>query len=86
MNIENMIEVTLNFITVHPYVTGGILTVVGVFSYFKLKIVLKAIMACLIFGAIVYVVLFFVNLASTGMENTEKLLGNPNQVSDKLKK
>lgn len=86
MNIENMIEAALNFITVHPYVTGGILAVVGVFSYFKLKIVLKAVTACLIFGAIVYVVLFFVNLASTGMENTEKLLGNPNQVSDKLKK
>jgi hypothetical protein len=86
MNIENMIEATLNFITVYPYLTGGILAVVGVFSYFKLKIVLKAITACLIFGAIVYVVLFFVNLASTGMENTEKLLGNPNQVTDKLKK
>ncbi|MDH3405592.1 MAG: hypothetical protein OEM48_01505 [Gammaproteobacteria bacterium] len=86
MNIENMIEAALNFISVHPYATGAILAIAGVFSYFKLKIVLKAVIACLIFGAIVYVVLFFVNLASTGMENTEKLLANPNQVVDKLKK
>lgn len=86
MNFENMVEATLNFITVHPYATGAILAVVGVLSYFKLKVVLKAVTACLIFGAIVYVVLFFVNLASTGMENTEKLLGNPNQAIDRLKK
>ncbi len=81
-----MLETALNFITVHPYATGAILAVVGVLSYFKLKIVLKAVTACLIFGAIVYVVLFIVNLASTGMGNTEKLLGNPNRTIDKLKK
>lgn len=86
MNIENMVDATRDFITLHPYVTGAIFAVVGVFSYFKLKIVLKAVTACLLFGAIVYVVLFFVNLASTGMDNAEKLLGNPDQVIDKLKK
>ena len=81
-----MMETVLNFIATHPYATGAVLAVVGVLSYFKLKIILKAVTICLIIGAIAYVVLFIVNLASTGIENTEKLLGSPNETVDRLKK
>jgi hypothetical protein len=55
-------------------------------AYFKLKLVLKAVTACLILGAIAYIVLFIFNLAATGVENTEKLLGNPDQAIDNLRK
>lgn len=76
-------QVVLDFISAHPYITGGILAGVGLLSYFKLKLVLKAVGACLILGAIAYVLLFIFNLTSTGIDNTEKFRGNPNQVIDR---
>ena len=86
MGLDNLMQGVLEFISTHPYATGGILAVVGVLTYFKFKLVLKAVSACLILGAIAYVVLFIFNLASTGVENTEKFLGNPNQAIDGFRK
>jgi amino acid transporter len=86
MNFENLVQATQDFITAHPYITGAILAVVGVLSYFKLKLILKAVTACLILGIIVYVVLFLVNLASTGVENTEEFLGHPNKAIDRFQR
>ena len=54
-------------------------------AYFKFKIVLKVIIACMILAAIAFVVLFLVNLTSKGMDNSEKFLDNPSQTIDKLR-
>jgi len=86
MNPESLAQEALNFVTAHPYAAGAIVAVVGVLTYFKLKLVLKLITASLILVAIVYVILFIVNLTSTGMESTEKFIGSPNQVIDRMKK
>jgi hypothetical protein len=86
MNLDTLVQVTLDLITAHPYITGAVLAIVGVLSYFKLKLVIKAVTACLILGAVAYVVLFIVNLASTGMDNTEKFRGNPDRVIDKFQR
>jgi hypothetical protein len=74
----------LGFFSAHPYVTIAIAVVVGLLVYFKPKFFLKGVFACLILAAIAYVVLFLVNLTSTGMENTERLLDNPRQTNDRL--
>lgn len=86
MNLESLIQGTLDLISANPYTTGAILAVLGVLAYIKLKLFLKAVTACLILGAIAYIVLYIFNLTSTGMKNTEKFLGNPNQISDKIKR
>lgn len=86
MGIDSLMQGVLEFISAHPYVTGGILAVVGVLSWFKFKLVLKAVTGCLILGAIAYVILFIFELASTGIENTEKFLGHPGQSIDRLQK
>jgi len=82
--MEKLVQAALDFISAHPYTTGGILAVVGVLAWFKLKLVLKAVTACLILGAFAYVIMFIVNLTSTGIDNTEKLLDAPNEAIDKL--
>lgn len=79
-------QTVLDFISAHPYITGGILAVVGLLSYFKIKLVMKAVSACLIVGAIAYLLMFIFNLASTGIENTEKFLGHPDQTIERLRK
>ncbi|GEM_PF-6597795 len=86
MNPESLAQEALNLVTAHPYAAGAIVAVVGVLTYFKLKLVLKLITASLILVAIVYVILFIVNLTSTGMENTKKFVGSPNEVIDRMKK
>ena len=86
MNPESLAQEALNLVTAHPYAAGAIVAVVGVLAYFKFKLVLKLITASLILVAIGYVILFIVNLTSTGMENTEKFIGSPNQVIDRMKK
>ena len=83
MQFENLARSGLNYFFAHPYVTIAFLAVVAVSAYFRFKIAVKLIFACLILAAIAYVVLFLVNLTSTGMENTEKFLGNPSQKIDK---
>jgi hypothetical protein len=45
---------------------------------------MKVIFACLILGAIAYLVLFIVDLTSTGIDNTEKLLDQPSEAIDRL--
>jgi len=83
MALESLTNTVLDFITAHPYITGGILAVVGLLTYFKLKVVLKAITTCLILGGVAYLILFVVNLATTGIQNTEKLLSEPKQTVGK---
>lgn len=75
-------QAVLDFISANPYPTGAVVAVVCVLAYFKLRLVLKAVGAVLILGAIAYVLMFIFNLASTGIENTEKFRGNPNQAID----
>ncbi len=79
-------QVVLDFISAHPYITGGILAAAGLLCYFKLKLVLKAVGAALILGAIAYVLLFIFNLTSTGIENREKFLSDPGQAIDRIQK
>ena len=85
MQFENLVQSGLDYFSAHPYVTVAFLVVVAVSAYFKFKIVLKVFFACLILAAIAYVVLFLVNLTSTGMDHTEKFLDNPSQTIDKLR-
>ena len=85
MNLETLVQTALDLIASHPYTTGAILAVVGVAAWFKLKLVVKAISACLILGVMAYVVMFLFNLTSTGMQNTEKFRGNPGQTVDRLR-
>ena len=85
MQFENLVQSGLNYFSAHPYVSIAFLAVVAVSAYFKFKIVLKVIIACSILAAIAFVVLFLVNLTSTGMDNSEKFLGNPSQTTDKLR-
>lgn len=84
MSLENSTQGALDFVAAYPYVTGAMVAVVGVSAYFKLRLVLKMLVACLAIGAIAYVILFIVELASTGIESTEKFLDQPNQAIDKL--
>ena len=85
MQFENLVRSGLDYFSAHPYVTIVVLVVVAVLAYFRFKTVLKVILACLMLAAIAYVVLFLVNLTSTGMDNTEKFLDNPSQTLDKLR-
>jgi amino acid permease len=84
MRFEALMQGGLDLISDHTYIVGAILAVVAVLAYFKIKLVLKAILACLVIGAIAYVVLFVVDLTSTGIESREKLLDQPNQAIDNL--
>lgn len=86
MNPESLVQKALDLVTAYPYAAVAILGVVVVLAYFNLKLVLKLITAGLILVAIAYVVVFIFNLTSTGMENTEKFLGPPNQEIDRMKK
>lgn len=85
MNPESPMQEALNLVTAYPYAAGAVAAVVGVLAYFKFKLVLKLITASVILVAIVYVILFIVSLTSTGMKNTEKFIGSPNQVIDRMK-
>jgi len=84
MSPENLTQGALDLVAAYPYVTGAMAAAVGVFAYFKLKLVLKMLVACLALGAIAYVILFIVDLTSTGIESTEKFLDRPNQAIDKM--
>jgi hypothetical protein len=84
MGFEALMQGGLDLIADHTYITGAILAAVAVLAYFKIKLVLKMIFACLALGAIAYIVLFIVDLTSTGIESTEKLLEQPNEAIDKL--
>lgn len=79
-------QIVLDFISAHPYITGGILAVVGLLSYFKIKLVIKAVGAVLILGAIAYVLMFLFNLTSTGIEHREKFLSDPGQTIERFQK
>ena len=85
MQFENLVRSGLDYFSAHSYITIAFLVVVAVLAYFKFKIVLKVILACLMLAAIAYVVLFLINLTSTGIDNTEKFLDNPSQTIDKLR-
>lgn len=85
MNLETLVQAALDLVSAHPYTTGAILAVVGILTWFKVKLVMKAIAACLILGAIAYVGMFLLNLLSTGVENTEKFRGSPGDVVDKIR-
>jgi hypothetical protein len=74
----------LGLISDHTYIAGAILAAVAVLAYFTLKLVLKVITASLAIGAIAYVLLFIVDLTSTGMESTEKFRDQPKQTIDRL--
>lgn len=84
MRFEALMQGGLDLISDHAYIVGAILVVIAVLAYFKFKLVLKAILACLVIGVIAYVVLFIFDFTSTGMENKEKFLDQPNQAIDKL--
>lgn len=84
MRFEALMQAGLDLIADHTYISGAILAAAAVLAYFKIRLVLKAILACLVIGAIAYVVLFIVDLTSTGMESREKFLDQPNQAIDKL--
>ena len=86
MNLESLMQGALDLISAHPYTTGAILAVVGFLAYIKLKLFVKAVAVCLILGVFAYIILFIFNLSSTGIKNTEKLLGHPNQISDKIQR
>lgn len=84
MGFEALMQDGFDLITDHAYIAGAILAAVAVLAYFKIKLVLKAILACLVIGAIAYVVLFIVDLTSTGIDSREKFLDQPSQAIDKL--
>lgn len=84
MGFEALMQDGLDLISDHAYIAGAILAAVAVLAYFKIKLVVKAILACLVIGAVAYVVLFIVDLTSTGIDSTEKLLDQPNEVIDKM--
>ncbi|BAV33725.1 hypothetical protein SCL_1414 [Sulfuricaulis limicola] len=84
MEFEALVQGGLDLISSHAYIAAPILAVVAVFAYFKFKLFLKMIFACLVLGTIVYIVLFIVDLTSTGIKSTEKLLDQPNQAIYKL--
>lgn len=84
MGFEALMEGGLDLISDHVYIAGAILAAVAVLAYFKIKLVLKSVLACLVIGAIAYVVLFIVDLTSMGIEGREKLLDQPNEAIDKL--
>lgn len=81
-----MIDTVLNFISEHPYITGGILAAIGLLSYFKIKLVMKAVGAVLILSAIAYVLMFVFSLTSTGIENKEKFISDPGQAIERFQK
>ena len=83
MEFDALMQDGLDLISGHIYMAGAILAAVAVFAYFKFKFFLKMILAFLVLVAIVYFILFIVELTSTGIESTEKLLDEPNQVIDK---
>lgn len=84
MSPENLTQDALDLVAAYPYVTGAVAAVVGVSAYFRLRLVLKMLVSCLAIGAIAYVILFIVDLTSTGIEGREKLLGQPNRAMDAL--
>jgi hypothetical protein len=83
MEFENLVRGGLDYFSAHPYVAIAILAVVAVAAYFKFKLVIKMIMACLILAAIAYVLIFLINLTSTGIDNTGKLRDSPSEAIDK---
>ncbi|MHB1141892.1 MAG: hypothetical protein ACYC1T_09055 [Sulfuricaulis sp.] len=84
MGFEALMKGGFDLISDHTYIAGAILAAIAVLAYFKIKLVLKAILACLGIGAIAYIVLFIVDLTSTGIESREKFLDRPNEAIDKL--
>lgn len=66
-----------NFVQNHAALVIGIVTVFGVLTYLKPKEMFKLTMAVLVLGAIVFVGMFLVDLTSTGIDETNKFMGNP---------
>ena len=54
-----------------------IAVLIGGFIYWKHKGVFKLAMAALVLGAIIYVVMFLVNLTSQGISETQKFTTTP---------
>ena len=65
-----------NFVQNHAALAIGIVTVFGVLTYLKPKEMFKLTMAVLVLGAIVFVGMFLVDLTSTGIDETNKFMGN----------
>lgn len=77
MDITNLIESGLNFFRDHTLWAVLTALVIGAVIYWKPKDMFKLGAACLVVGAVVYVLVFLVDLTTQGIDETKKFTATP---------
>ena len=77
VDISNLVDSGMSFFRDQTLWAVLIVVLIGGFIYWKPKAVFKLAMAALVLGAIIYVVMFLVNLTSQGISDTKKFTTTP---------
>ena len=77
MEINSLVDAGISFF--HDHRLWAILTVlvIGILAYWKLKDMFKLLAAGAVVGAIIFVLLFLVDLTSRGIDETGKFTATP---------
>ena len=76
MYFENLINFGIQFFNSHYYIAIVIFIAVGLFTYFKVKAMLKLVAIGLVFGVIFYFLSLFGKATHTGISQKDKLSNN----------
>ena len=77
VDISNLVDSGMSFFRDQTLWAVLIAVLIGGFIYWKPKAVFKLAMAALVLGAIIYVVMFLVDLTSQGISGTKKFTTTP---------
>ena len=77
VDIDHLVDSGMRFFRDQTLWAVLIAVLIGGFIYWKPKAVFKLAMAALVLGAIIYVVMFLVNLTSQGISETQKFTTTP---------
>ena len=77
MDVNLSVESGLNFFRDHALWSALIALGIGALVYWKPKGMLRLAAACLVLGAVIYVLSFLVDLTSQGIDKAEKFTTTP---------
>ena len=82
MDTDYLVESGVSFFRDHTLWTVLIALVIGTLIYWKPKGMFKLASACLVVGAIIYILSFLVDLTSRGIDETKKFTTTPDVTVD----
>lgn len=77
MDINNLFDSGMSFFQAHPLWAVAAVVAIGAFIYWQPKVVLKLALIGFVVVAFIYVFSFIFDLASRGIEETEKFTTTP---------